>query len=281
MDVTVSGVEIWPGGELRLQYRALRCRSDEQRIPGQHALAIVRLRRRPALQPRGYVRTFDRDSPALDIDVDDVSILKRCQRSAGGCLGRHVPDHEPSRRAREATVSHHRDRLAQPFAHDGRGDLEHLAHSGSAARAFVPDHDRVARLDLAAGHRREGVLLTVENASWTPMRGRRVLRDLDHRALGRKRAAEDDEPAFAPQRLRKWRHDLLPARLADRLALLAECPTRDGERITVDKAAFDQSFRQHADAAGAMQLDRGEAAARLEVAQQRSPAADAIDVVDV
>ena len=55
----------------------------------------------------------------------------------------------------------------------------------------------------------------------------------------------------------------------------------DRERIAVDEAAFDQALRQDADASGAIKLDRGEAAAWLEVAQQRRAPADAVDVIDM
>ena len=51
--------------------------------------------------------------------------------------------------------------------------------------------------------------------------------------------------------------------------------------VLPDESAFDQALGQHADATCPMQLDGGEAAARLEVAQEGRPPADAVDVVDV
>ena len=52
---------------------------------------------------------------------------------------RVAPEKRPS--VSSATV------VAEPLAHERRGDGEHLAHPGAAARALVADHDDVAGLD--------------------------------------------------------------------------------------------------------------------------------------
>src|SRR5438445_6025162 len=62
---------------LGLENRALRSRAHEQRIAREHAFAVIRLRRGPAPHSRLDVDPFDRDPPALDVDVDDVAILER------------------------------------------------------------------------------------------------------------------------------------------------------------------------------------------------------------
>ena len=59
-------------------------------------------------------------------------------------LRRDVPGHQPVGRAGEAAVGEQRDRVAEALADQRRGDGEHLAHAGAAARALVADHDDVA-----------------------------------------------------------------------------------------------------------------------------------------
>src|SRR5258708_39039236 len=100
------------------------------------------------------------------------------------------------------------------------------------------------------------------------MRGGSVLRDLDHRSLGPDVAAQNDEPALSTQRVGERRDDLLSRGLLDRLAFLAQRPAGDGECIAVDVTAFDQALGQKRDAARAVELDTGEPATRLAVAQQ-------------
>ena len=107
-----------------------------------------------------------------------------------------------------------------------------------------------------------------------------MLRDLGHRAIGRQVALQDDQAAFSPKRAGQRRDDLLAGGLLDRLALLAEGAPGDGQRVAVDVAAIDQTLRQDGDPSGSVQLDRSKTSTGLEVAQQRSTAADAIDIVD-
>ena len=241
----------------------------------------MRLGSRPTLHAGRHVHTLDRQAPALDVDVDDVPVAQRRQRAAHRRLGRDVPDHQTARGARESPVGDHRHRFPKAFADDGGGHLQHLPHPRPAARALVADDDGVARLDLAARHSGERVLFAIEDSRGTAVGRRRVLRDLDHRALRRQRAAQHHQAAFIPQGLGQRRHDFLTPSLAHRLAFFAQRSARDRERVAVHETALDQSLRQHPDAAGAMQLDGRKPAARLEVAQQRRAPADAIDVVDV
>ena len=111
-----------------------------------------------------------------------------------------MPQHQPTRGAREPAVGHHRDRFAESFADDRGRDLQHLAHAGPTLRALVPDDHGVARFDAPRVDRREGVLLAVEDAGRSPVRGRRVLRDLGHRAVRCEVALQHDQTALASQR---------------------------------------------------------------------------------
>src|SRR5439155_905510 len=76
------------------------------------------------------------------------------------------------------------------------------------------------------------------------------------------------------------RNDLLAAGLLDRRARRAAGAPGDGQRVAVDVAAIDQTLRQDGDPSGSVQLDRSKTSTGLEVARQRSTAADAIDIVD-
>ena len=191
-----------------------------------------------------------------------------------------MAEHQTLSGAGEPTVRDHRDRAAQALADDRRGDLQHLAHPGPALGSFVADDHRIARLDPPRVDRGERVLLPVENTRGSTMRGCRVLRDLGHRPVRREVALQDDQPALRPQWFRKRSHHLLARGLGHVLALLAQRPARDRQRIPIDEAAVKQAPRQERDAPGSVQLDRSESATRLQVAQQRCAAADPVDVVD-
>ena len=78
-------------------------------------------------------------------DPDDlVAVAHGRERAAAERLGRDVADHQAVRRAREAAVGDQRDLVAEPFADERRGHVQHLAHAGAAGRALVADHDDVA-----------------------------------------------------------------------------------------------------------------------------------------
>ena len=53
--------------------------------------------------------------------------------------------------------------LAEPLAHQGAGDAEHLAHARAADGAFAANHDHVAGHDLLRLDRLEAGLLAVEH----------------------------------------------------------------------------------------------------------------------
>src|SRR5436309_5703965 len=276
-----GGGQSLSGTRSGLEDCAFGSRADEQGVPGEHALSVMRFGRGPAPQPLRQIDSLDRELSLRHVDGDDIAVLQRRERSADRRLGRDVPDHQAASRAREPTVRDHRHGVAESFADDRRGHLQHLAHSRSAARTFVADHHRVSGLDLAADHRRKRILLAIEDTRGPAVRCRRVLGDLDHRTLRRERAAQDDKTTLVAQRPRQRGDNLLAGCLTHRLALLAQRSAGDRQGVTVDEAAFDEAAREQADATGAMQLHSREATARLEVAQQRRAAADAIDLVDV
>ncbi len=115
--------------------------------------------------------------------------MERGVGPAVDCFGRHVGDHEAVRGAAKASVRDQGDVLGQACAYDGAGDAEHLAHTGSAAGAFIADDDHVVGLDLAlsdSGHR---VLFAIEDARGALMVSALLARKLDDAAFGSERPA--------------------------------------------------------------------------------------------
>ena len=116
------------------------------------AAGVVRRRRRPALEPARDLRGrhVEVERLAIDVDRDLVAFPDDRDRAAERGFRRDVADHQAVRAAAEAAVGEQRHGLAEALADERAGDVEHLLHPGSADRAFVADHDHVARVDLAA-----------------------------------------------------------------------------------------------------------------------------------
>ena len=87
---------------------------------------------------------------------------------------------------REATVGDECHAVTQTGAHDGRGRVEHFAHSRTTLGTFVADHDHFARVDLTAVNGVQSVFFTVENAGFAAV-GHHFGSNgsaFDHRAFG-------------------------------------------------------------------------------------------------
>jgi len=123
-----------------------------------------------------------------------------------------VADHQPVRRAREAPVGDQRDGVAEPFADERGGHVQHLAHAGTACRPLVPDHDDVTGDDRVRRDRGEALLLGVEDACRPAMEAPLVADELHDRALGREVAAQHGEPAGLLQRPVDGHDDFLAGR---------------------------------------------------------------------
>ena len=117
----------------------------------------ARLPRGAAARDLGVVEQ-ERERAALAVDADAVAVAHERDRPAERRLRADVADHQAARRAREAPVGEERDLLAHALAVDERGDAEHLAHAGAAARPFVADDEHVAFGVGARGDRGEGSL---------------------------------------------------------------------------------------------------------------------------
>ena len=98
------------------------------------------------------------------IDHDPVALGDERDRPAVDRFGRDVPHTEAVRTAGEAAVGDERGVAPAPGALHRAGDREHLAHPRPTLRAFVTDHDDVARVDPAREDRLHRELLAVEDA---------------------------------------------------------------------------------------------------------------------
>ena len=216
---------------------------------------------------------------ALAVDADAVAVANERDRPAERRLGADVADHQAARRAREASVGEERDLLAHALAVDERGDAEHLAHAGPAARPFVADDEDVAFGIRAFGDRREGILLALEDARRTLEHARLQAGDLDQRAVGREVAFQDDDAAGRVQRVRGRANDFAVGRRRAR-ELVGERPARQRERVAVQMAGVEQRLQHRRDAADAVQVEGEEAPAGLQVGDQRRAREHRGDVVE-
>jgi len=192
-----------------------------------------------------------------------------------------VADHEPVRRAGEATVGHQRNVIAQTLTDQRRGDVEHLAHPGPAGRAFVTDHDDVTGDDRIRRDGGETLFLGVEHTRRTAMQTALVADELDDRAFGREVAAQHGEPTGFLQRPVDRDDDLLPRRLAHGGGNLGEGAAVDVQRGSVGETCVHQLAGDEGDAAGAVEIGRDEPSAGLQIGDDRCASRDFVEVVEL
>ena len=105
--------------------------------------------------------------------------------------------------------------------------------------------------------------------------------ELHDAAVGSEVAAEDREAAARLERALDRHDDLLAGRLDDRGRNLGERAAVDVRRVAVHEPGLQQLARDERDAAGGVQVGRDEAAARLDVGDDRRPLGDAVEVVEL
>jgi len=184
-------------------------------------------------------------------------------------------------RAREAPVGHQRDGVAETFADERGGDVEHLAHPGTACRALVPDHDDVPRNDRVRRDCREALLLRVEHPRRTAMEATLVTDELHDRAFGRKVAAQHGEAAALLQGPVDGNDDLLAGRCGSGGGDLCERAAVDVQRGTVDEAAVDELPCDEGGTAGLVEVGSDEASTRLEIGDDRRARRDLVEIVEL
>ena len=169
-------------------------RRHRRRVLRHHAGLVAGRGRLPAGAARVEIGG-DVHAARFDVDRDLIAVLHERDRAAHLRLGRDVAGHEAVGGAREAPGGQQHDAVVQPLADQRARHAQHLPHPGAALRSLVADDDHVARLDLAALHRREARLLGVEHARRAGVLAAIVARQLHDRAIRRQRPAQDREAA--------------------------------------------------------------------------------------
>src|SRR5262249_56386312 len=116
------------------------------------------------------------------------------------------------------------DGRAEAGALERARDVQHLAHARPASRAFVPDHDEIARLDLSGFDGAERVLFAVEHAGPAAEDLVAVTGELGHATIGRQVALEDREPSLTSEGIGQRPNHLLARRFTPRARRLADRP---------------------------------------------------------
>src|SRR5262245_45558779 len=129
------------------------------------------------------------------------------------------------RRAREASVGHERDGIAEPGALQRTRHVEHLAHPRPALGTFPADDDHIVGLDLLRLDRLEGVLFAIEDPSRTPVEILLLPGDLGDASLGREVTLQYGQAAFLLQRVVERADHLLARRLLCRARLFTDRPS--------------------------------------------------------
>ena len=83
--------------------------------------------------------------------------------AADGSFGRDMPDHHPVSSPGKSAIGDQSDRICLNHPDQGRGRREHFAHSRTAFRAFVANHDDVAALNLPCNNGRHAGFFGIEN----------------------------------------------------------------------------------------------------------------------
>ncbi|GAD53673.1 hypothetical protein MBEHAL_2433 [Halarchaeum acidiphilum MH1-52-1] len=195
-----------------------------------------------------------------------------------------MADHRAAGRTTEAAVGEERDVVLVALPDDGGGDAEHLAHAGTAARAFVPDDDDVAGLDLAALHVRHRVLLVVEDARGPLVMEALLAGDLEHAAVRREVAGQDLDRALLVEGVFNGREevrvDLVVVREIERLEFLGDRVAGDGHRVAVEVAALEEAADDDWDAPDVVEVLHDARATGLEVRDLRRALADLVELLD-
>src|SRR5581483_5287572 len=144
------------------------------------------------------------------IDLDPVAVTHERQRTTDEGFRRDVADAHAAGRARETPVGDERDLLAHALPVDQRGDAKHLAHSGTADRTLVADHQHLARGVVTLADCIDAALLVLEYAHGAFEHEALQAGYLDDRAIRAKVALQNGHTAV--------RHDRLSGR-KDHLAI--------------------------------------------------------------
>ena len=209
------------------------------------------------------------------VDLDQVVLFHQCNRAAYGSLRADMADDRAAACAGEAPVGNQCDAGCQlRVSADRLAGIEHLRHT-AAARAFIADEDRIARLYLAVQNGGNAGFLTVVR-SGAQRGGEHILRAggvLDDTALGGKVALQDGNAAVGALGIVKAVDNILAGNrnaemrglfLQDLIAVLVEAVILQLLQILAQRLACD---RQHVEMQHRLDFfhDAGHAACIIEV----------------
>src|SRR5580698_11517732 len=140
-------------------------------------------------------------SPDFSVDLDDGAVLQQRDRTADRRFRADMADAEAAGRTREPAIGDQGNLAAHALPGQRRRGREHLAHTGTAARPLIADHDDLALFIGLVLDGLEGILFAIEAAGRTGKLQLRHARDLHDRALGRKIPLQADHTAGDGDRL--------------------------------------------------------------------------------
>ena len=136
--------------------------------------------------------------PAIrDVDLNTVAFFDEANIAAFRRLRAGVADTQARSAAGETPISHQRANLAEAFGFEIAGGIQHLLHARPAARAFVADHDDIARDDFVAEDRFDRRILRFKNLRRTSelVNARVYACGFEDAAVLRDIAVQHDQPA--------------------------------------------------------------------------------------
>ena len=155
----------YSGGNKSVTAPRLLLETNGDTWPGHRTCSAIRaLSRRIACASSSSGETCSSRLSRFGIDGNGIAFAHERNRATHGRFRRDVPDDQTVRGARKAAVGDQADRIAQSGANQRGGRSEHLAHARTALRAFVANHDHIARMYLLREDRREAVLFGIEDA---------------------------------------------------------------------------------------------------------------------
>src|SRR6266566_3990968 len=210
----------------------------------------------PAARPQLRRGQIDIKSALRQIDTDYVTITYESDGTALGRLGRDVADAQPSRAARESSVSEQRHLGTDWHSFEHARQRQHLAHTRPAARTLAAHHDHFTGADIVDTHSRDRRLFVLEHPGRTT-EGVVVMldgADFDHRAAGSEIAEQHAERSTRRMRLRD-RPDTLLVEIPDALDILADSLSRNRERVEEESVRLlRQLLEERGNAAGGVDI---------------------------
>src|SRR5580692_12453603 len=141
------------------------------------------------------LRQLDVERSLHGIELDDVAVAQKRDRSADRGLGTDMADAESAGGARKTAVSDERDLGAHALSVKRGGGRKHFTHPGTALRPLVADDQHVAFLVRLFPDRLEASFLAVEATRRTGELQALHPGNLNNGALGREIALEANDAA--------------------------------------------------------------------------------------